>query len=105
MGSPSFGLRSPSKEPCGIRKYPGGVFSRKAVADLFGQAMNGERGCGAAAKLKTNPQVGFHERPLAAGDLAACGRRWKLFLVETRAEPRVSKGDFAICGWRLRALP
>ena len=30
-------------EPCGIRKYPGGVFSRKAVADLFGQAMNGER--------------------------------------------------------------
>ena len=31
------------REPCGIRKYPGGVFSRKAVADLFGQVMNGER--------------------------------------------------------------
>ena len=71
MGSPSFGLRFPFQgeppvlptvresngndkmenqpngvgfhEPCGIRKYPGGVFSRKAVADLLGQAMNGER--------------------------------------------------------------
>ena len=30
-------------EPYGFRKYPGGVFSRKAVADLLGQAINGER--------------------------------------------------------------
>ena len=34
--------------PCGIRKRPGGAFSRKAVADLFGQAMNGERKNGVA---------------------------------------------------------
>ena len=36
-------------------KYPGGVFSRKAVADLFGQAMNGERKiCASADALKIN---------------------------------------------------
>ena len=43
VGCPFLAFRPPSKEPCGIRKYPGGVFSRKAVADLFGQVMNGER--------------------------------------------------------------
>ena len=77
MGSPSFGLRSPSKEPCGIRKYPGGVFSRKAVADLIGQAMNGERGCGASRYGKNALGV-FHERALRAKSLARCGERWKL---------------------------
>ena len=74
VGSPSFGLRSPQKGPCGIRKCPGGAFSHKAVADLLGQAMNGERGAAPAAKLKTNPQVGFHERALRAGVLRVCGR-------------------------------
>ena len=29
--------------PYGFRKCPGGTFSRKAVADLFGQVMNGGR--------------------------------------------------------------
>ena len=33
-----------SAAPCGIRKCPGGAFSHKAVADLIGQAMNGEQG-------------------------------------------------------------
>ena len=53
VGSPSFGLRSPQKGPCGIRKCPGGAFSHKAVADLLGQAMNGERGAASAATGKT----------------------------------------------------
>ena len=70
MGSPSFGFRflfkgtfrSPSKGPCGTRKCPGGAFSHKAVADLLGQAMNGERGCDASRKKKTVPdRDGFHE--------------------------------------------
>ena len=39
---PPCGVRT-FPPPCGIRKRPGGAFSRKAVADLFGQAMNGER--------------------------------------------------------------
>ena len=47
-------------EPCGIRKYPGGVFSRKAVADSFGQVMNGERGCGVSRYGKNALGV-FHE--------------------------------------------
>ena len=38
-----FDFPVPRKGPYGIRKYPCGVFSRKAVADLLGQAMNGER--------------------------------------------------------------
>ena len=42
-------------EPYGFRKYPGGVFSRKAVADLLGQVMNGERKvCASADALKIN---------------------------------------------------
>ena len=69
-------------EPYGFRKYPGGVFSRKAVADLFGQAMNGERKV--FARLRT---------------------RFFYFLVETRVGHRVSMGNFVSCGTRLRALP
>ena len=44
---PPCGVRT-FPPPCGIRKRPGGAFSRKAVADLFGQAMNGERKNGVA---------------------------------------------------------
>ena len=44
---PPCGVRT-FPPPCGIRKRPGGAFSRKAVADLFGQAMNGERKNGGA---------------------------------------------------------
>ena len=39
---PSCGVRT-FPPPCGIRKRPGGASSRKAVADLFGQAMNGKQ--------------------------------------------------------------
>ncbi len=42
-GETLFDFPVPRKGPYGIRKYPCGVFSRKAVADLLGQAMNGER--------------------------------------------------------------
>mgnify|MGYP000818284398 CR=1 FL=1 len=38
-----FDFPVPRKGPYGIKKYPCGVFSRKAVADLFGQAMNGKQ--------------------------------------------------------------
>ena len=39
---PPCGVRT-FPPPCGIRKRPGGASSRKAVADLFGQAMNGKQ--------------------------------------------------------------
>ena len=73
---PSCGVRT-FPPPCGIRKRPGGAFSHKAVADLLGQVMNGERAAAPAAKLKTDPQVGFHERALRAKSLARCGERFE----------------------------
>jgi len=53
------------------------------VADLLGQAMNGEQKiCASVDALKNQFLVDFPLR-----------------------ETGKSKGDFAICGWRLRALP
>ncbi|OUP59622.1 hypothetical protein B5F15_04170 [Butyricicoccus pullicaecorum] len=50
--------------------------------------------------------VGSYERPLAAGKLRILRDALFLFvLVETRVGHRVSKGNFAVCGQRLRALP
>ena len=62
--------------PCGIRKRPGGAFSRKAVADLFGQAMNGERAAAPAATGKTL-QAFFMSALCAQKSLATCGSRLK----------------------------
>ena len=41
----------------------------------------------------------------AQGGLARYGERFFYFFVETRVGHRVSKGDFARCDGRLRALP
>ena len=72
---PPCGVRT-FPPPCGIRKRPGGAFSRKAVADLFGQAMNGERAAAPAATGKTL-QAFFMSALCAQKSLATCGSRLK----------------------------
>ena len=86
MGSPSFGLRSPSKESFQSSR----LYGNQTVT----------------AKWKTNPIGSVFMSALGAQkSLARCGERLKREFVETRAEPRVSKGDSVSCGTRLRALP
>ena len=100
---PSCGVRT-FPPPCGIRKRPGGASSRKAVADLFGQAMNGKRAAAPAAMGKTL-QAFFMSALCAQRVLLAAASALNESFVETRAKPRVSIGDFARCDGRLRALP
>ena len=63
-----------------------------------------DKGAASAATGKTL-QAFFMSALCAQKSLAACGRRLKREFVETRDEPRVSRGDSASCGMRLRALP
>ena len=70
-----------SYEPYGLRKGPSGAFSRKAVADLLGQAMNGEEIARPAGRA-------FFENLLIPG-----------------SDTGNQKGNSALCGARLRALP
>ena len=100
---PPCGVRT-FPPPCGIRKRPGGASSRKAVADLFGQAMNGKRAAAPAATGKTL-QAFFMSALCAQRVLLAAASALNESFVETRAKPRVSIGDFARCDGRLRALP
>ena len=48
---------------------------------------------------------GFHERAKHAENCASADALFYESFIETRAEHRVSKGDSAVCGTRLRALP
>ena len=41
----------------------------------------------------------------AEGDCARCGGAFVFVLIDSRAEHRESRGDFARCDGRLRALP
>ncbi len=63
--------------------------------------LTGRRSCKYVIKKDPIQQVGFYERPLAAGKLRILRDALFLFvLVETRVGHRVSKGDSARCGER-----
>ncbi len=79
------------REPCGIRKYPGGVFSRKAVADLLGQVMNGERAAAPAAMGKTL-QAFFMSALGARGILPPAGGAGNYFWLKPGPNPGFQKG-------------
>jgi len=74
------------------------------VADLFGQAMNGERAAAPAAMGKTL-QAFFMSALCAQRVLLAAASALNESFVETRVGHRVSRGNFARCDGRLRALP
>ena len=98
---PPCGVRT-FPPPCGIRKRPGGASSRKAVADLFGQAMNGKRAAAPAAKRKPSPSGTVFMSALCAQRilLAAASALNKSLVDFPLRGTGKSKGDSAVCGRR-----